>query len=479
MRIGDPSYFTRSNMLRLFSQYVSPKSLMLIVIESLTIALALICAAKLRFWNDPADFQLYVVYPDFALQTLTVVAVCVICFYCNDLYDVSYSGESAVERILKLEQSLGAASLLLGVVYFLVPRLLLGRGVFLIAMVLAAGFVAVTRRAVDTAWNLTAGVQRTVILGSGELALQLAREIARRGDLPIKMEGFISAGAGAADHVFGIPILGHISEIESIVTRVGVSRIIVALEDRRGVLPVRGLVSLRVQGVRVEDASTALAALTGRIPLNVVRPSWFVFSDGFRRSRSNDLLKRMLDLGASVTGMLLSAPIMVLVAVAVRLDSKGPVIYRQTRVGRMGKCFEVLKFRSMRVDAEQGKAQWAARDDPRVTRVGRFIRKYRLDELPQFWNVIRGDMSFVGPRPERPCFVKELRAVIPYYDERHSVRPGLTGWAQVQYSYGASVEDAANKLEYDLFYLKNMSLIFDFAILFQTVRIVLKGDGAR
>jgi sugar transferase (PEP-CTERM system associated) len=268
--------------------------------------------------------------------------------------------------------------------------------------------------------------------------------------------------------------------IEAITRERAISRIVVALDDRRGVLPTRELVTLRVQGLRVDDASTALAALTGRISLRSVKPSWFVFSEGFHRSRWNDLLKRILDLVVGTVGLIVSLPLMILVALAVRLDSKGPIIYRQTRVGRMGKHFEVLKFRSMRVDAEQTTgAQWASENDPRTTLTGRFLRKYRLDELPQFINVIRGDMSFVGPRPERPCFVEELREKIPYYDERHSVRPGLTGWAQVRYTYGSSIEDAFQKLEYDLFYLKNMSLTFDLAIIFQTIRIVLGGHGGR
>ena len=268
--------------------------------------------------------------------------------------------------------------------------------------------------------------------------------------------------------------------MESIAKRRGISRIIVALEDCRGTLPTRELVTLRVQGLRVEDAATALSGLTGRVALRAVKPSWFVFSDGFYRSKWNDLLKRALDLAAANLGFALSLPVMILVALAVRLDSKGPVIYRQIRVGRMGRRFNVLKFRSMRTDAEkENGAQWASQNDPRVTKVGRFLRKYRLDELPQFYNVIRGEMSFVGPRPERPEFVQELRKTIPYYDERHSVRPGITGWAQVQYSYGASVEDAFNKLEYDLFYLKNLSLTFDLAILFRTVKIALGGYGGR
>jgi len=296
----------------------------------------------------------------------------------------------------------------------------------------------------------------------------------------MKLTGFVTAAAGRVENHFGIPVLGSAHQMEAIAHEHGISRIIVALEDRRGALPIRELVTVRVQGVRVEDATTALSALTGRIALHAVRPSWFVFSDGFYRSRWNDVLKRVLDIFGSICGLILSSPVMLLVALAIKLDSRGPVFYRQTRVGGKRKHFEVIKFRSMRVDAEKGTgAQWAQEDDPRVTRVGRFLRKYRLDEFPQFLNVIRGDMSFVGPRPERPCFVEELRKAIPYYDERHSVRPGITGWAQVQYSYGSSVEDAFKKLEFDLFYLKNMSITFDLAIIFRTIRIVTGGQGGR
>ncbi len=321
-----------------------------------------------------------------------------------------------------------------------------------------------------------------MILGTGQLALELARELTRRGDLGMKLEGFVGTAAAVDqnERVFGFPVLGPTGEMEAIARQCGISKIIVALEDRRGALPTRELVTLRVQGVRVDDAPTALSALTGRISLRAVNPSWFVFSDGFHRSKWIDFLKRVMDLAAATIGLIVSMPIMIVVALLVRLESKGPIIFRQTRVGRMGKCFEVLKFRSMSVDAEKANgAQWASENDPRVTRVGKLLRKYRLDELPQFINVIRGEMSFVGPRPERPYFVNELRKTIPYYDERHSVRPGLTGWAQVQYSYGSSIEDAFNKLEYDLFYLQNMSLTFDFAISFQTIRIVFGGHGGR
>jgi sugar transferase (PEP-CTERM system associated) len=466
-------------MFRIFSQYVSAKTLLLMVVESALIVLSLIAAARLRFWNNPAELAIYVTYPSFVVQSTIVVAVCLACFYLNDLYDAK-TGYGSVERVLRVEQSIGAASLLLGMVYFLFPDLLLSRGVFLIGMLLVTGSVLVSRSLLDRAWHFTAPQRRVIILGAGEQALEVARELTRREDLGIKVEGFVSGTQGTeGEKIFGFPVLGPASDLEAIARRHEVSRIVVALEDRRGVLPARDLVTLRVQGVHVDDAPTAMAALTGRIAIRLVRPSWFVFSDGFRRSRWNDFLKRVLDLTFGVLGLLLSSPVMLLVALAVRLESKGPVIYRQTRVGRMGRHFNVLKFRSMKVDAESKGAQWATANDPRVTPLGRFLRKYRLDELPQFLNVIRGEMSFVGPRPERPVFVDELRKVIPYYDERHAVRPGITGWAQVRYRYGSNIEDAYNKLEYDLFYLKNMSLTFDLAIIFQTIRIVCGGRGAQ
>ena len=467
-------------MIRIFNQYVSGKSFLLMAVEALLIVLSLICAVKLRFWNNPVESELYLTFPDFAGQAAIVVFVCVACFYYNDLYDLS-SGYSAADRVLRIEQSLGAASLLLGLLYFMVPGLLLGRGVFIIGMVLVTALIIMSRNLLDKAWQLTAPMQRVVILGTGQLALELARELTRRGDLSMKLEGFVGGGPGdKSEKIFGFPVLGPASEMEAIAKERAVSRIIVAMEDRRGALPTRELVTLRVQGVRVEDAASALSGLTGRVSLRAVKPSWFVFSDGFHRSKWIDLLKRVTDLAAGIIGLAAAMPIMIVVALVVRLESKGPIIFRQTRVGRMGKCFEVLKFRSMSDDAEKANgAQWASQNDPRVTRIGRFLRKYRLDELPQFVNVIRGEMSFVGPRPERPEFVRELRKTIPYYDERHSVRPGLTGWAQVQYAYGSSIEDAFNKLEYDLFYLQNMSLTFDLAIIFRTIRIVIGGHGGR
>jgi sugar transferase (PEP-CTERM system associated) len=465
-------------MIRIFSQYVSPKMVFLVCLETGLISLSLILAARLRFWSDVAGFNTYVELPRFAWQTLAVVLVFQTSFYINELYDLQNGYR---DEPLRLMQSIGGASLLLGLLYFLAPVLLIGRGVFFLGIAITGSFLLLNRLIVDRLW-LAAPAQRTLVLGGGGLACIVVQEITKRPDLKFDVVGFVHDGALECDFqaVRPVPLLGRIADVRDIAESARVSRIIVALEDRRGVQPTAALVRLRVQGVLVEDAHSVIAALTGRVWLNTVRPSWFVFSDGFHRSGTTVLLKRVLDVSCATAGFVISAPIMVAVALAVKLDSPGPCLYRQLRVGWKGKHFEVLKFRSMRIDAENGSgARWASINDPRVTRVGRFLRKYRLDELPQFINVLRGDMSFVGPRPERPFFVEQLREKIPYYDERHSVRPGLTGWAQVQYSYGSTVEEACRKLEYDLFYLKNMSFVFDCVIVFQTIRIVLGGRNGR
>jgi sugar transferase (PEP-CTERM system associated) len=466
-------------MVRVFNQYVSLKSLLLILLEDILIVGGLFCGAKLRFWGNLAEFYDFVQFPNFGVQSLIVVLAVQICFYYSDLYSFTHI-RSRNGEVVDICQSIGIACLILGVVYYIFPALLLGRGVFFIGVGISGALVFSSRLLLDRAWRAAAPQHRVLILGSGEPAITIARELTRRGDLNVHLAGLVHEEDDQSGAVFGYPILGGMNRLEEIAARHGITRIIVALADRRGVLPVRELVTLRVQGIIVEDVHSAIAALSGRVWLSVVKPGWFVFSEGFHRSRSTLVTKRCLDVLFSVFALIVSLPVMAAVALAVRLDSKGPVLYRQTRVGRGGRCFEVLKFRSMSVNAETGKgAQWAKQNDPRVTRIGRYLRKYRLDEFPQLINVIRGDMSFVGPRPERPAFVEMLRKKIPYYDERHSVRPGITGWAQVRYDYGATVEDALRKLEYELFYLQNMSAFFDLAIMVATVRVMLTGSGAR
>jgi sugar transferase (PEP-CTERM system associated) len=468
-------------MVRIFNQYVSPKNIVLMLLEAGFITLALLCAVRIRFWGSAPGFEAYVAMPEFTWQALVFVATLQVCFYYCDLYrPTAIRGRN--KQWMALGQSLGSGCMLLGILYFIFPSLLLGRGIFFISVALVPAFVTVSRVALDRVWQAAAPRENVLIIGTGALATVVATQLLKRNDLNVQVAGFIEVnGTPWQDReILECPVFGSGDGLQPVVEQLQISRIIVALEDRRSTLPTRELVRLRVQGIRVEDAHSTISALTGRVWLETVKPSWFVFSDGFRRSPVTLVLKRALDLTAGIVGLAVSLPVMLLVAMAIGMDSKGPIIFRQRRVGLGGKCFELLKFRSMRVDAEEGTgAQWAKVNDPRVTRIGGFLRKYRLDELPQFINVIRGEMSLVGPRPERPEFVDELRKQISYYDERHSVCPGLTGWAQVQYRYGSNLQDAVRKLEYDLFYLKNMSIIFDCAIILDTVKIVITGDGGR
>jgi sugar transferase (PEP-CTERM system associated) len=466
-------------MIYIFNQYVSVRSFLTILVEAALMVLSLLYGARLRFWDTPSEFNAFVELPRFGFQVLLFVITLQLCFYYADLYNATRwtSGGQAV----RLAGSLAIGSVLLGSIYYVFPALLIGRGVFYISMALLAASVTLARFLLEAAWRVAGPTQRVLILGTKNLAVVVARELTRRDDLNVRLVGFVGQPGDSLpeETLCGGRMMGSTDKLEELVVRHRVSRIIVALEDRRGSLPIEVLVRIRIQGVRIDDANSVMSALSGRVCLATVKPSWFVFSEGFRRSTVTLVSKRILDVLFGLVGLVLSAPVMIIVAVLIWLGSRGPIIFRQTRVGLHGKTFELYKFRSMRVNAEANGAQWAQRDDPRITRLGRYLRKFRLDELPQFWNVIRGDMGFVGPRPERPEFVKSLRDKISYYDERHSIRPGLTGWAQVSYYYGSSVEEANRKLEYDLFYLKNMSFWFDCAIVVKTVPIVLTGGGSR
>ncbi len=465
-------------MIQIFSQYVSRKILLMSITETAFIVLAVVISARIRFWSVPAELQSYFEFPDFALQLLVLVLVLQASFYYADLYN-RHVFRQRHEEILGIAQALGGAAVCLGVLYLIWPTLLIGRGVLFLSLPLVGIFVSLSRLVLDRAWRFAVPSENILILGANRLGRTVAHELAARTDLNFRLTGFVNCGEIAPDPGHDTPILGNVSDLEAIVERERVSRIIVALEERRGGLPTRELVTLRVRGIHIEDAHSTMSALSGRVWLETLRPSWFVFSDGFHRSRLTTVLKYLMDFLLAILMLILVAPLMLIVAMIIRLDSKGPVIYRQSRVGLRGYPFDVLKFRSMRTDAESAGAQWAQKSDPRVTRVGKHLRKYRLDELPQLINVLKGQMSFVGPRPERPIFVEQLRRDISYYDERHSVRPGITGWAQVQYSYSDNVEGARMKLEYDLFYIKNLSVFFDMVILFKTVQVVFSGEGAR
>jgi len=275
-----------------------------------------------------------------------------------------------------------------------------------------------------------------------------------------------------------VPCLGSCDDLSALVLKHRASRVVVALDERRGRLPMIELLNCRLAGLRVEEAELLYERITGKIAVQRLRPSYLVFAEGFTRGRVTFAVKRALDVLIALAVLPVALPLSVVVSLVIRLESRGPALYGQKRVGRDGRIFTCWKFRSMRIDAETNGPQWAAKDDRRVTRVGRFIRLTRIDELPQIWNVLRNEMSFVGPRPERPFFVDELRKQIPYYMERLLVKPGLTGWAQINYQYGSSVEDAVTKLQFDLYYIKNLSIWLDLLILVRTIKVIVLRRGA-
>jgi sugar transferase (PEP-CTERM system associated) len=377
-------------------------------------------------------------------------------------------------------QALGATSVTLSLLYYWLPNLIVGRGVFIYSAVLVIFLVFGWRVAFEWMSGHLGARERLLLVGTGDTAVRLARELYNRKDLGVEIVGFVDPDpARVGMPVINPGVIGTIEDIPAIVRARSVDRVVVSLADARGKLPMEKLLEMRLDGVKFEHLASIYEKFTGKIAVENLRPSWLIFSEGFSKSRLQNLAKRLLDLTLAAVGLIVALPLMLVIAAAVKLSSKGPALYAQQRVGVDGRVFVLRKFRSMRVDAERETgAVWAQANDSRVTPLGRFMRRTRLDELPQLWNVLCGHMSFVGPRPERPEFVSDLTREIPFYGQRHTVRPGLTGWAQVRYTYGASVEDAMQKLQYDLFYIKNRSLALDLFILAKTVKTVLTARGA-
>jgi len=320
--------------------------------------------------------------------------------------------------------------------------------------------------------------RRVMVLGAGDRAQRL-RELGERPESGFVIVSYIAMSE--PERVVDEAISREaIYDLGRFVENLGVSEVVLALQERRNALPLKDLLRIKTKGVHVNDFSSFLERETGRVDLDTVNPSWLIFSDGFSSGRMfSSAVKRLFDITASLVLLLFSLPVIMLFAVLVKLDSQGPAFFRQQRVGLYGETFWLVKLRSMRIDAEKDGAKWAERDDPRITRIGRLIRKVRIDELPQCWSVLMGHMSFVGPRPEVPKFVDDLQEALPFFGERHMVKPGITGWAQINYPYGASIEDSRRKLEYDLYYAKNYTPFLDLVILLQTVRVILWPEGAR
>jgi sugar transferase (PEP-CTERM system associated) len=406
-----------------------------------------------------------------------VTGLCQICFYYNDLYDLTVV-HSSRELLIRLLQAAGAASILIALLYLAMPSLAIGNGIFVSSLVIFLVAIVAWRLLFNRLAYASHLEERVLIVGYSTTARMVARQIQGQHDFGYRVIGFISDQDGHG--TFNPAMLGAAEDIPRIVQDYDVDRIVVGLADRRGRLPIAELLQAKLSGIKVEDATTTYERLTGKILIDDLKPSWLIFSDGFVLSRWTRMRKRAFDLLLASVGFVLAAPLTVLTALAVYLDSDGPVLYSQERVGERGRTFLVYKFRSMRADAEKsGTPVWATDGDERVTRIGRIIRMTRLDELPQLWNVLRGDMSFVGPRPERPFFVEQLAREIPFYQQRHAVKPGLTGWAQVKYQYGSTIEDAMEKLRYDLYYIKHVSIALDLSIVFDTVKVIVFGKGAK
>jgi sugar transferase (PEP-CTERM system associated) len=413
-------------------------------------------------------------------RALFIALVTQLCMYFGDLYDFRTLSERR-ELFVRSVQSLAAASMILAAVYYWFPDLIVGRGVFIVAAVLIIGLLFGWRIAFEWTSRHLAPATRLLLVGTNESAVRLARELFERHELGVEIIGFIDpdpARVGAA--VLNPGVIGTIEDIPAIVRAKAVDSVVVSLSDARGTLPMDKLLEMKLDGVTFDHLASVYERYTGKIAIENLRPSWLIFSEGFRKSRAQETVKRLMDVFLSLVGFVLGSPVMLIVGLATIATSRGPALYRQQRVGQHGRVFTVHKFRTMRADAEKETgAVWARPNDDRVTPFGRTVRRTRLDELPQLWNVLCGDMSLVGPRPERPEFVRSLTDEIRFYGQRHVVRPGLTGWAQVCYTYGATVEDAMEKLQYDLFYIKHRSTALDLFILAKTIKTVVMRRGAQ
>ena len=410
-----------------------------------------------------------------------VTLICLVSLYLYDLYDYLVLNNRR-ELKMRLVQALGTAWIVLAVLFYILPAWEIGRGTAAYAIVISLFWLLALRSAIHFILGHPDIGERILFVGEGTVAIDSATAALRRRDAGYRIAGFVSDDfEQVAKTLGGARNLGTVADLDEIVKREKIDSIVISAREQRDTFPVDALLRLRLAGnVSIEESASFFERVTGRIHLGMVRPSWLIFSPKTPDTQFKVISREALYRTLALIGMIVTAPIALLTVILIKLESAGPCLYRQERVGKNGRTFELIKFRSMKVDAEEeGRPVWAAQDDDRVTVVGRIIRKIRVDEIPQFWNILKGEMSFIGPRPERPHFVSQLAREIPYYEHRHLVAPGLTGWAQIKYPYGASVEEARKKLEYDLYYIKNHSLTLDIIILLETVKTILFGRGGR
>lgn len=467
-------------MLKIGGQKVPTPLLLLVAIDCVLIAAGLLIATVVRFSvSQYGPVIEYLASSKALFRFLLIIAVCEVSLYFNDLYDFRLMN-TRTEIFVRLLQAFGIACLALSVCYYIDPNLGFGRGAAAMAAPLIVALTLAWRLWMAQGQNGLGYAERILIMGTGPTGIALARDILSRPELQLKVVGFLDEkGENIGKSLVNPGIIGAAGDVETIVQGAKIDHVVISLLERRGTMPVRQLLHLKFAGVKVEDAHSFYERMTGRIFMERLSPSWLILSDGFRKSRMLVWTKRLIDVMVSLVALVLCLPLFALVAVAILIESGSPVLFKQERTGLHGHSFEMLKFRSMFNDAERTGPQWASTGDHRVTRVGKWIRKFRIDELPQVINVLRGEMSIVGPRPERPQFVSMLEEQIPFYGLRHSVRPGITGWAQVKYQYGGSVEETKTKLEYDLFYIKHLSVMLDLAVLFETAKVMISGRGAK
>ncbi len=466
-------------MIRLFNVYYPIRTLVLLIGEALIVWTSFLLGAWIILRED-CYLVLYVEGGFVNLLVLTVLVL--LCSHGLDLYDTARLNTKG-DLYFRLLLVPAVVAFVLALVSYIWPNLLLGglhpehspyrSGSSALGLLILTFALFGWRLGFTWLVQLPILVERVYVLGTGERAQRVVQGLRQNPELGVEIASWTGKLEGA---VTRDSVAAHLMEV---VHRQKVHRVIVAMPDRRGTIPMRELLDLRMQGIKIEEAATWLEKISGKIEVESLHPSWLVFGEGFRRNTFVKAIRRAISVIISLIGLILALPLLPFIILAIRLDSKGPVFYTQTRVGKGGRLFKVVKFRTMRQDAEaESGPRWAGDHDPRVTRVGKFLRASRLDEIPQMWCVLKGDMAFVGPRPERPEFIEMLSKEIPYYGVRHIVRPGITGWAQVKYKYGRSVDDSREKLQYDLFYIKNASIGLDLLIMFQTVKTVLLGRGA-
>ena len=457
-------------MIRLFNVYYPTRTLVLLLCEVFLVSgsflLATACLAG-------PDTYIVLFYENGIIKIAGITVLTLLLSYYFDLYEPQrISGRW--EIYFRLLLVLSVLSFFLAALLYFLPEMSIGSNVPLVGTAILAIALVIWRSAYESIIGLSVFREHVYVLGSGERARAVVEILRTRRDAGMEIVDGESKGAFNGDHERLAADLRAFCE-----PKTRIDRVIVAMEDRRGSLPVRELLDLRLRGVAIEDTSELMERLLGRLPLDGLNPSTLIFTRGFNVKASHQLVRRLISIIVSFVGLALCLPFIPFIILAIRLSSPGPIFFRQIRVGLHGQHFSLLKFRTMRQDAEANGAVWATRNDSRVTPFGKFMRKTRLDEIPQLWNVLCGEMGFVGPRPERPEFVQWLTSEIDFYELRHIIRPGITGWAQVRYQYGASLEEAKQKLEYDLYYVKHMSIGLDLLIMFETIKTIILRRGAQ